>query len=266
MEQHKEQREAITLENDGKKIFGIFHRPVGVNNVPAVIICPGFGGNKSGKFRIFVSLAQELAKRGIAVLRFDYRGSGDSEGESGEITIEGKLKDTLLCLDFLAKDDQIDSKRIGLLGRSLGGAIAVLAARQHSQVKSLALWAPVFKSDPWRDLWLSVKNNRDKLDQVKHDMIKNLPAGIPNPEFLNQFFKLDLEQELQTLQHVPLLHIHGAQDQIVKIEHAQSYKQARQNSSNTRFIELPLSDHDFSETNEQKLAITETFQWYKQTL
>jgi uncharacterized protein len=258
-------REAITLENNGEKIFGILHRPLHSHHVPGIVICPGFAGNKCGKFRMFVTLAKELAKQGIAVLRFDYRGSGDSEGEFNDITLEGKTIDTIKCLDFLANHQQIDPSRLGLLGRSLGGAIAVLTARRYQGIKSLALWAPVFKSDPWRELWESFKSNR-QLDQAKKDILRNLPANVPNLDFLNQFFKLDLERELDGLKHIPLLHIHGVQDHVVKIEHAKDYEKVRVGLDNTRFVQLPRSDHDFSDVHEQAIAIQETCQWYLQTL
>ena len=258
-------RESITLENHGEKIFGILHRPLQAKNVPAIVICPGFAGNKCGKFRMFVTLGKELAKRGIAVFRFDYRGAGDSEGEFHDITLEGKISDTLKCLDFLANDSQIDPSRLGLLGRSLGGAIAVLAARRFDAIKSLVLWAPVFRSDPWRELWESFKANQ-KLDQKKQEMLRNLPANIPNLEFLSQFFKLDLQYELEGLRHIPLFHIHGEQDKVVKIEHAKDFEKARVGLTNTRFLQLPKSDHDFSDFQEQVLAIQETYQWYQQTL
>lgn len=263
--QHEESREAITLSNHGEKIFGILHRPLVSEPVPAIVICPGFAGNKCGKFRMFVTLGKELAKKGIAVLRFDYRGSGDSEGEFREITLEGKTSDTERCLEFLFNDPQIDASRLGLLGRSLGGAIAVLAARRVPFIKSLALWAPVFKSDPWRELWESFQSNR-QLDRDKQEVLRNLPANVPNVEFLNQFFKLDMEKELTGLKHIPLLHIHGEQDTIVRIEHAKDYEKARNGLDNTRFVHLPRSDHDFSDAHEQIIAIQETCQWYQKTL
>jgi alpha/beta superfamily hydrolase len=260
-----EMRESITLENHGEKIFAILHRPLHAKKVPAIVICPGFAGNKCGKFRMFVNVGQELAKQGIAVLRFDYRGAGDSEGDFHDITLEGKISDTLKCLNFLANDGQIDATRLGLLGRSLGGAIAVLAAGRFHLIKSLALWAPVFKSDPWRELWESFKSDQ-MLDKVKQEMLRNLPANIPNLEFLSQFFKLDIPSELQKLKEIPLLHIHGEQDQIVKIEHAKDFEKARFGIANSRFLQLPKSDHDFSDFREQVIAIQETCQWYQQTL
>jgi uncharacterized protein len=258
-------REAVTLENNGEKIFGILHRPLHVLHAPAIVICPGFAGNKCGKFRMFVTLGKELAKVGFAVLRFDYRGAGDSEGEFHDITLEGKISDTLKCVNFLAQHPQIDPNRLGLLGRSLGGAIAVLAARRYQTIKSLVLWAPVFRSDPWRELWESLKTNQ-KLDQGKQDILRNLPANVPNLEFLSQFFKLDLHLELEGLKHIPLLHVHGKQDLVVKIEHAKDFEEARVGLDHTRFLQLPRSDHDFSDSHEQLIAIQETCQWYQQTL
>ena len=263
-------REAVIIENQGEKIFAVLHRPLQTSSsttekVPAIVICPGFGGTKCGKFRMFVTLGKELAKQGVAVLRFDYRGGGDSEGEFRDITLEGEVSDTLQCLNFLANDPQIDSSRLGILGRSLGGAIAVLTARRFPLIKSLALLAPVFKSDPWRELWEVLKSNQT-LDRVKEDILRNIPADIPNPEFLAQFFKLNIPQELLELKHVPFLHIHGEQDKVVTIEHAREFEKARSEIPNSRFIQLPKSDHDFSDPSEQKITIQALCQWFQETL
>lgn len=263
--QKVETREAITLVNQSEKIFGILHLPLHVKKGPAIVICPGFAGNKCGKFRMFVTLGQELARLGFVVLRFDYRGAGDSEGDFKEITLEGEISDTLTCLDFLKHHRQVDSSKIGLLGRSLGGAIAVLAARRFEQIKSLALWAPVFRSDPWRELWES-HQSKESLDPLKQDLFKNLPASFPNKEFLSQFFNLDLKKELEGLRQIPLLHIHGEKDSVVKIEHARDFEKARDGILNSRFIQLPKSDHDFSDNEELQLAMQETIQWFIETL
>ena len=190
-------REAVTLENHGEKIFGIIHRPLSIHNnskkVPAILICPGFAGNKCGKLRMFVTLGKKLAQLGIAVFRFDYRGAGDSEGDFSEMTIDGEVSDTLKCLDFLQNEAQIDASRIGILGRSLGGAIAVLTARRSQKIKSLALLAPVFKSDPWRELWKSIQS-KQSLAKTDKEVLRHLPANIPNLIFLTQIFQLGLER------------------------------------------------------------------------
>ncbi len=262
--QKVEEREAITLINQGQKIFGVFHRPLHQVKVPAVLVCPGFAGNKCGKFRLFVILAEELAKLGIAVLRFDYRGSGDSEGSFHDMTLEGKVSDTLKCLEFLAQDSQIDVNRIGLFGRSLGGAIAIVAARRRQQIKSFALWAPVFNGTSWQALWAAFKSRQLEISPDKKDF--TLPPIVPNLQFLDEFFKLHLQDELQYLKDIPLLHIHGEKDLVVKIDQAEAYQQAREGIDRTRFIRLPNTDHDFSDFSEQKIALMETCEWYEQTL
>lgn len=260
-----ELREAITLENKGEKIFGILHRPLDKKPVPAVLICSGFAGNKCGKFRLFVTLGKELAKRGIAVFRFDYRGAGDSEGEFSDITLEGEISDVETCIKFLDADPLIDSLRIGLLGKSLGGVVSVLFASRSSKIKSLALWAPVFKAKPWQEVWESYQSNKP-LDTKQQEIIKDLPSIFPNSEFLNQFFALDLKKELIKLKDIPLLHIHGKKDQVVKIEHTKEYEKVRNGLDNSHFVYLAESDHDFSNLQEQKIAIEETVQWFQKTL
>lgn len=259
-----ETREAITLQNNGEKIFAILHRPLSKGPVPAVVVCPGFGGNKCGKFRLFVTLGQALAKEGIAVLRFDYRGAGDSEGEFKDITLEGKISDTMTCLRFLENDPQIDPNRIGLLGRSLGGVISLLTAERHGNIKSLALWAPVFNSDPWRDLWKAFQSKG--LTPETQSAIHKFPFGVPSVQFLTQFFQLDIPRTLESLKKVPLLHIHGEKDQMVTIEHAEGFKRSREGVDCSKFVRLQNCDHDFSDREEQLQAIQESVKWYVNTL
>ncbi|WP_068469407.1 alpha/beta hydrolase [Candidatus Protochlamydia phocaeensis] len=263
--QKVEERESITLVNGDEKIFAMLHRPLHASKVPAVLICSGFAGTKCGKSRLFVRLGKELAKRGIAVLRFDYRGAGDSEGEFNDITIESQLSDTLLCLNYLANDPQIDATRIGLLGRSLGGALAVMAATRFQSIKSLALWAPVFTSDPWKKLWEAYKTNKQEIP--KKDIMQMLPSSkAPNMEFIHQFFEIDIKRELEKLKDIPMLHVHGTQDVVVQSEHTDAYKKAREATENTRFILLSKSDHDFSDPAEQEILLAETSEWYQKTL
>lgn len=263
----KDIREAVTFLNEGQKIFGVLHRPLEVKEkIPGVIICCGLAGSKCGKFRIFVRLAEKLAEKGIATLRFDYRGSGDSEGDFSEITIENEVSDTLAALDFFSKASGIDSKRLGILGRSLGGAIAILATRRFQRIKSIALWAPVFKSDPWRELWNSYLAMASGQSPKSILSIPTHLPNVPNVNFLKQFFSLNMQEELKSLEHLPLLHIHGHQDAVVKMEHARDYKDARNETTKSRFVELLKSDHDFSDFEEQEIALNETVKWFLETL
>src|SRR5262245_25839229 len=119
-----ETRSAYTIDSEGSKLFGILHMPTGMQKVGCVLFIHGFGVHKVGKYRLAVRQAELLCKRGIASFRFDLRGCGDSEGDFSAISIERMLKDVFSCLSFLQQHPQIDKTKIGLCGRSMGGALA----------------------------------------------------------------------------------------------------------------------------------------------
>lgn len=260
-----EERTSIVLENQGQKIFSILHKPNVPGPVPAVLFCHGFGGNKSGKYRVYVNLAEKLVAEGIAVLRIDFRGSGDSEGHFLEMTLNGEVSDALKGLEYLKHLNFIDSNRIGIFGRSLGGAVALITAARFSNVKSLVTWAPIFNGDQWQHKWKKVNGHGTSSTEKRELMRVN--GQLASYDFFNELFNLKMEDHLQKLIQVPLLLIHGKQDDVVLSEHADLYEQHRRNATaESKMIWLPHSDHDFSHPDEQERAMNETVQWFTRTL
>lgn len=260
-------RESITLTNDNEKIFAIFHQPIKVSKAknPAILICHGFAGQKTGRYRLYVQLAEELAKNGIAVLRLDFRGCGDSEGDFVNTTLMGEVSDALKGLEFLKNHPGIDPKRLGIFGRSLGGAIAVITAKTFKEIKSLVLWAPMFSADSWREKWILLKKANLSQEQMRKMMVMN--GQLAGEEFLKQLFEMRMDEEIQQLREVPLLHIHAEMDKVITIEHLENYKHYRSYAkAKTKYLSLELSDHDFSNLEERTQAISETVSWFKTTL
>ncbi len=243
-----DEREAVTLESNGQKVFAIFHVPKNFQPpFPAVLLCHGFGGNKSGKSRLFVKLSERLAEAGIASLRFDFRGAGDSEGSFQETTIQTLLQDAEAAFHFLSQHAAIDSRRLGLLGRSLGGMIAILTAPQCGGIKALALWAPVFDAKPW------FSKTGQEVKQFEH-----LGERL-HQDFITQFALVDTQAALEVLDSVPLLHIQGEQDKAVEKYHVEQYEKTRKDVAPiTKFILLEKMDHEFSDPEKQELILKET--------
>lgn len=265
MSERYETRESVILESKGLKLFGILHLPVGVEKPPVVLICHGLAGHKMGKQRLYVSLATLLTQVGIAAFRIDFRGSGDSEGEFHEMTVTSCLEDTHIALDYLQSLDKIDSERIGIYGRSFGGSVAVMAASKFSHIKSVALWAPVFNADPWRELWAAVQSG--KLDDEQKEKVMTINGQVPSMEFYAEFFNIDLVDDLDQLKDIPVLHIHGIKDELIQIEHADQYMRHRESASGkTKFVRLPEADHDFSIAEDQQTALNLTCDWFQETL
>ncbi|CCB86319.1 MULTISPECIES: alpha/beta hydrolase family protein [Parachlamydia] len=259
-----ETREAVVLTNDENKLFGILHRPLISPPYPAILICHGFGGDKLGRNHLYLILAQLLAKEGIATLRIDFRGCGDSEGNFNEVTFENLLSDAKASLDFLQQDTCIDQNRLGVLGRSLGGALAVLLASHTNAFKTICLWAPLFTAEDWKEKWKILQKVKDPHQKEELMRVNGKKASFT---FYEQLFQMCLDKELLNLNQVPLMHIQGKNDVIIADSHAQGYRKNRENiQAESKFIELPNSDHDFSHTEEQRLAIEETLTWFKRTL
>lgn len=260
-----EEKEPVVFEIEGEKLFGIMHLPLNAKKTPAVLMCHGLAGNKTGRFRIYVNLAKELAKNGIASLRVDFRCCGDSDGDFSDATVKGFVKDAHVSLDYLIHHHGIDPNRIGIFGRSFGAAIALMAAHHYKKIKSIALWAPLYDTDQWQKKWQYF--NKENIPDYERELLLSIDGQLGSRKFFDEFFKIDLEPDLDFLQNIPLLHIHGEKDMTIDINHAEKYQAKRKHAqASTKFIRLADADHDFAHRQDQLTAIEETVKWFKSTL
>lgn len=260
-----EKRDPIEFTNEGEKIFGILHRPLKEELAPAVLFCHGLAGSKVGKHRMYVLLSEALSKEGVASFRFDYRGSGDSEGDFSEMSLEGEVSDTLKAFDVLCSQPGIDTHRIAVFGRSFGGSVSVIASRYFGRVKSIALWAPVYNAKQWEEQWKMFETHQ--IDKKTRQDLMRINGQIPSVEFYKELFAMNLEHDLSALENVPMLIIHGESDPLVNIQHSERFIKKRQKASaETQFIRLPHSDHDFTHPEEKEHAIDTTSRWFANTL
>jgi len=146
--------EEITFENAGDTVYATFTTPDGVRgNMPAVLMLHGFTGDRNEgpvlqpdfTFDDFMyeRTANQFAMNGIATLRIDFRGSGESVDMIGfeETTFSGQISDAYAAVEWL--DDHRGIGDIGVLGLSQGGLVGAITAESHKRVSSLVLWSPV---------------------------------------------------------------------------------------------------------------------------
>lgn len=129
-------QERIEVTNRrGQKLAGVLHgRPDG----RAVICCHGMLSGKDGAKH--TRLASELEKLGIATIRFDFAGRGESQGELFDMTFSNEVEDVDAVIGWLGKQG---IHRIGLFGSSMGGAVALLTAARDERVVVVATLAAV---------------------------------------------------------------------------------------------------------------------------
>lgn len=120
--------------------------PVAAGPVPAVVLIDGSGaasrGSKlPGGFSTLGTVADHLARRGFAAVHYDKPGTGGSGGDWRAQSIEDRAADVLELVRFLRRQPQVDPLRVGLLGHSQGGWVAVTAAALSDEVAFAVLMA-----------------------------------------------------------------------------------------------------------------------------
>jgi len=108
---------------------------------PAVLMLHGFGSSRDEVGNMYRNEARALALRGYASLRIDFAGSGDSKQPFTANTYDGMMADSRAALDWLIARKNTKDGRIGVLGFSLGGKLAIDLAGTDTRIKALATWS-----------------------------------------------------------------------------------------------------------------------------
>jgi pimeloyl-ACP methyl ester carboxylesterase len=127
------------------RLAGSLTRPKGTGPYPAVVMIAGSGPNTRDEpimgHRLFLVIADHLTRQGIAVLRYDKRGTGSSTGDYLKATTADFADDADAALGYLATRADIGHRQIGLIGHSEGGLIAPIVAARDPSVAFMVLMA-----------------------------------------------------------------------------------------------------------------------------
>ena len=186
----------VELVSEGVRLFAIWHQPAEAHFAP-VVFCHPFAEEKRYAHRIFVETARELRRRGFPVLRFDFRGCGDSEGE---FTIAGARSDLRNALRFACH--AADTSECTLLGLRLGATLAAEAAAPDSS--GLIMWAPILSGSDYMRQTHRRKLIRKMMNQGATDLAADrfwaeetwdVDAYLVGPELREEISQLDLLAE-----------------------------------------------------------------------
>lgn len=236
-------QKAIELDSNGLTLRGMLHVPddakVG-QKIPMVCIFHGFTGNKMEPHFIFVKLSRLLALHGIASVRFDFSGSGESDGDFVDMTISKELAEANHILDYVKSLDFVDNSRIGILGLSMGGAVAsMLAGDRHSDIKSLCLWAP---AGVMKELMLQTQTPEaaSAMAKVGYTDLGGLLLGTG---FIQDIMKVDIYGKAANFDKNVLL-LHGDKDPTVPLVASEKYLSIYKDKATLHIIEG--ADHTFN--------------------
>ncbi|WP_028593189.1 alpha/beta hydrolase family protein [Paenibacillus assamensis] len=225
-------REHVTLR-------GIVTMPITDHSLPAIIFGHGFTGHKAEANFMFKRLSDALAKCGYATIRFDFAGSGESDGEFVDMTVSTEVEDMLAVWDAVQVMEGINPKRVSLLGFSLGGVVSLLAAEQlGDELDRLMLLCPAVG---FQDILA-----RDLQGEKLHHLLQHGWVELYGQQICQGFFDDGAALRIHDASaqiHTPALIVHGTNDSVVP-----PYVSHRLHNQliGSRLVWLDGADHVFS--------------------
>jgi putative redox protein len=210
------------IESEGKpKLASHLARPPGFARVPGLVLCHGFphgprGGESSGS--TYPDLAERLTREtGWAVLTFNFRGAGASEGN---FSLDGWLEDLVRAVGG-----------VWLAGSSTGGALAICAAAEDERVRGVASLAAPASFGAWAA-------NPARLLAHSRDLGIIRSSGFPpDPVAWGRVFaEVSPLTAASKLVPRPLLIVHGDQDEVVPVADARALAEAAVGTADLRIV------------------------------
>jgi pimeloyl-ACP methyl ester carboxylesterase len=235
----------------------VLTRPDQTTNRGVLLIHGGPGGTKEGPSDLFLLLADSLAAVGVATVRFDMLGVGDSTGHYVDMTLAGQAEQVRSMNSYMST--QFDT--LGVLGESLGAA-ALLNSLPLTLAAAALLWPAIDLPDTSLSAYLTPESQETLTSQgyVLEDGIKVGKA------FIEEFQQIgDLYDRLNLL-GVPTLLIHGSSDS--EVPHSQSERafELLNDPGVNKLRIVPNGEHCLRETDEQRFVVREVTNWFNENL
>lgn len=249
--------------SDGLLLDGLFERPESVSS-SCVILCHGLTFDKEEN-GVFTKLAAKIADEGFHTFRFDFRGCGQSDGDSIDFTISGSLTDlesVVTHLKFLGYDSFI------ILAASFsGGCTSFYSSGNPIELKGLILWNALIdyeeKINPTTE-WNKKAWGKAVLDSVeKHGYIERSSGFRLGKKLIDEIYTLKPWQALLKYDG-PVIFIHGTADPLVPYSYSKKYADEMDNA---QLVSIEDAGHGFhNNENHYKQAELAVIEFIKQTL
>lgn len=221
---------------------------------PVVLMLHGDLSNRDENGDLFGREAAVLADHGIASLRIDFAGSGDSPEPDLALDYPDMVDDAAASLDFLQADGRFDTSRVAVLGLSRGGAIAATLAGTRPDVAALVEWSGA--------VYNGYDEDPDLHDEARADGYVQLGPDPGDFELsLNWFDSIERSTPLTDVQDYtgPVLAVTGSADDVVPPETSDVLVDSVASTDTTR-ISIDGADHGFDATSDDQTHADELIQ------
>ena len=259
----------LMLDNGEYEIPAIMTSPEGTAVVPGVILLHGSASHKNEVGDLYLRLAEQLANNGIASIRIDFAGTGDSPVDYTHYTLKTAVRDAEVALAFLRSQPQVDANRIGVVGFSQGGLIAQLLLAQQPDIKSFVAWSSVASDGigPFADMFETLYMKAKREGQVEQQFAWRPPLSIS----YEWFEQVMANQSLSGMAEYTgtILAIAGSNDAVVPPAAATRLIVAS-GSDVARAVIIKGADHIFNvldeNANQDEQLLEMTTEWFAEAL
>ena len=237
--------ERVSIDGDHGKLAALIQKPElkAGEQCPMVIFCHGFSGTKDGP--MFELICDTLQAHGIASIRFDFNGHGQSEGEFKDMTVPNEIEDAKKVVEYVSSLPYVNG--LAIAGHSQGGVVAAMTAGELSEAlgkpafKAVALMAPaaVLRED-------AIKGNTmgkmyDPFDPGEYiELFGGLKLG---GNYIRTAFTLPIYETAAKYQG-PAIIVHGNGDRVVPYTYGERFHQIWPGSE---YYMQEYFDHGFSQ-------------------
>lgn len=231
----------VTIDGAKGTLAAIIQKPelAQGQKCPIVMLCHGFSGRKDGP--MFELIADSLANHGIASIRFDFNGHGESEGDFVDMTVPNEIEDATKVYEYVRDLRYVSD--VAIVGHSQGGVVAAMTAGQMEKgsFKAVVLMAPaaVLRDDAIRGNTMG--KSYDPLDPPEFvELYGGLRLGR---NYIKTAFYLPI-YETAAKYSGPALIVHGTADRVVPYTYGERFHQLWHSSE---WVLQDAYDHGFSQ-------------------
>lgn len=228
----------LTFDSDDYTLTGTLHLPE-TPDPPVIIGCHGLLANRHSMKQI--SLARACNTKGMAYLRFDHRGCGDSTGHFAKVTsLAARMQDLYHAVRTMQRHSEV-GPLAGLFGSSFGGTVVLAYAAEYASPALITYAAPINSTN------------------INHDNIRDNSGQSPSSALLTDALAFDIGQKLTSIRNI--LVAHSESDETVPLTHAREIH--RSAGDPKRLIIFPGGDHRMSDPSHQQEFEAQFIEWIR---
>ena len=240
---------ANELDVNGRLLRGNVRMPDAGGPFPTIVFLHGFTVWKTGPQRLYEEFVRMAVKEGFCVVRYDFYGTGESEGEFYEMTIGSEMNETAAIYKWASEQPYVDVNNMFLGGHSLGALLALVEA-PHIQPKATFGWSTALTM-------LFQAGQRTRTMRGPTERGWDIDGLELSREFMDECAGMDFLEMVKGYDK-PVLLIHGTGDVDIPVESAYALKKVYGDSceldivegANHRFLSLPWKKHAYEKTLE----------------